>query len=240
MNAFITGIGWVTASGTGMGRNKDTFEMSEGALPRFEGKMPFANPKFRRAGRLDRFSKLGITAMAYALRDAGLDTWEQKRDIGAIVSTVFGCLATDIDYYKTVMVKNGILADPNLFTYTLPNSFLGYASLIFGLTGTNFVINDKTSSGIPALRPALDCITLGESGAMLAGICDVERPLDIPVFEKFLPGAVFVVIEKTIERQCRPYGRLSVDNNGNVLFNESKTDEIATCVRKCLNANDGI
>lgn len=224
----------MTVGGAGMGRNAGSFELSEGALPRFAGKMSFANQTFRRFGRLDKFSKLGITAIAYALQDAGLDAWEEKRDIGVIVSTIFGCLATDFDYYNTVMTKDGLLADPNLFTYTLPNSFLGHASIIFGLTGTNFVINDKTNSGLSALRSALDCISLGECAAMLAGICDVDPPPGFPISEKTAPGSIFVVLEKSIERQCRPYGRLSIDNNGTLFFNESEINDIVMCVRRCL------
>jgi len=236
MSAFITGIGWITVGGEGMGRNADPFELSEGSLPKITGKKTDNDKTFRRFGRLDRYSKLGVRAIAYALQDAGLDAWKEKRDIGIIVSTVFGCIATDIDYYNTVMMKNGLLADPNLFTYTLPNSFLGHASSIFGLTGINFVINDKTNSGISALRSALDCISLVECNTMLAGICDVERPPDFPIAGNPAPGSIFVMIEKDLERQTRPYGRLSVDNSGNVFFNESEIKDISACVRRCLDA----
>jgi 3-oxoacyl-[acyl-carrier-protein] synthase II len=234
LSFFITGTGWVTSGGEGKGRNADSFGYSEGPLPGLTGKTPFAGQKYRRFGRLDRFSKLGLRAIGYALQDAGLDAWDEKRDIGVIVSTVLGCLATDFDYYNTVMTKNGILADPNLFTYTLPNSFLGHASIIFGLTGTNYVINEKTVSGISALRSAMDCISLGECDTMLAGVCDVEPLPDFPVSGEPAPGAIFLVIEKTIKRQLRPYGRLSVDKNGMLFFNESEINDISMCVRKCL------
>jgi 3-oxoacyl-[acyl-carrier-protein] synthase II len=234
LSAFITGIGWVTAGGTGMAGDNDPFELSSGDLPGLSGRMPFATPSFRRSGRLDRFSRVGITAIGYALRDAGLETWKVKRDMGVIASTVFGCLATDMDYYKTVMVKNGALADPNLFTYTLSNSFLGYASIIFGLTGTNFVLNERTNSGISAISSALDCISLGEDGAMLAGICDVEPPGDLPIPGKAAPGSVFIVMEKALERAVKPYGRISADKSGKVLFNGSEIKDIAGCVKRCL------
>jgi 3-oxoacyl-[acyl-carrier-protein] synthase II len=237
LSAFITGLGWVSVSGAGMGRNADPFDLSEGVLPGSSIKTSFTGQAFRRFGRLDRFSKVGLNAIAYAMQDAGFDRWEEKRDIGVIVSTVFGCIKTDLDYYRTVMIKNGIFADPNLFTYTLPNSFLGHASIIFGLTGINFVINDKTGSGISALLSALDCISLGECDSILAGICDVEPPPDFPVSGKTPPGAIFAVIEKTLRNQARtPYGRLSADNNGTLFFNESEIKDISMCVKKCLRA----
>lgn len=236
MSAFITGAGWVTAGGKGMAGNHDPFDPAEGSLPVLDLRAPFANHAFKRYGRLDRFSRLGIMGAAYALRDAGLDAWEEKRDIGIIISTVLGCLATDIDYYRTVMMKNGILADPNLFTYTLPNSFLGHASMIFGLTGTNFVINDRSGSGISALVSAMDCILLGECDAALAGICDVEPPRDFPVSLRPVPGAIFVVIEKTSgNRDRKPYGELAIDKTGSLFFNQREIKDIAICVKKCLN-----
>jgi 3-oxoacyl-[acyl-carrier-protein] synthase II len=218
-----------------MGRTADTFDLAEGPLPRFTGKTPFANQRFQRFGRLDRYSKLGIQAIGYALQDAGLDIWAEKRDTGVIASSVFGCLATDSDYYKTVMVKDGILADPNLFTHTLPNSFLGHASITFGLTGVNFVLNDKTGSGLPAMLAALDCISLGECSAMVAGICDVERQPDLLISGKQAPGSIFMVLEKTIERQRQPYGRLSADSRGTLYFDKSEITDISMCVRLCLN-----
>jgi len=217
-----------------MGRNADPFALSEGLLPGFSGKSPFKNQTFRRFGRLDRYSKLGLTAIAHALQDAGLNTWKEKRDIGVIVSTVFGCISTDFDYYNTVMPKNGILSDPNLFTYTLPNSFLGHASIMFGLTGTNFVINDKTGSGISAIVSALDCISLGDCDRMLAGICDVEPPPDFPVSGKPAPGSIFMVIEKPVESHCRHYGSLFADKKGTVFFDDSEIKDISECVNLCL------
>ncbi|MBN1627074.1 MAG: hypothetical protein JW944_11165 [Deltaproteobacteria bacterium] len=235
MRAFITGAGWVTAGGKGTAGNRDPFDPVGGALPGLDGRLPFANHAFKRYGRLDRFSKLGLMGAAYALHDAGLDEWEEKRDIGIIVSTVLGCLATDIDYYRTVMMKNGILADPNLFTYTLPNSFLGHASMIFGLTGANFVINDRSGSGISSLVSAMDCIFLGESDIVLAGVCDVETPVDFSVLLRPVPGAIFVVVEKSAgNTDRRPYGELEMDKAGSLFFNQREIKDISICVKNCL------
>jgi len=234
LRAFITGIGWLTAGGEGRGRNGDPFKITQGYLSALAKKPAFTNQAFRRFGRLDRFSKLGLRAVASAMQDAGLDTWKDKRNIGVIVSTTLGSLATDLDYYGTVMSKDGTLSDPNLFTYTLPNSFLGHVSMIFGLTGINYVINDKEGSGIPALTSAMDCLSLGECDTILAGICDVEPPPDFPVSVKPLPGAVFTVIEKNIGRQVQPYGNLLMNNSGSLFFNGSVITNISALVKECL------
>lgn len=238
MSAFITGIGWVTAGGEGQGRRFDPFDLSHGALPGLSGKITLKNQSFKRFGRMDRYCKLGIKTVDYALQDAGLDVWEEKRDIGLIVSTVLGCLATDIDYFKTVIPRDGLIADPNLFTYCLPNSFIGYAAIIFGLTGTNFVINERTGPGLSALVSAMDCILLGECDTVLAGICDVEHETGIPASARPVPGAIFLVIEKTVNRDVRPYGRISADKKGGLFFNGSRIEDISMCVKKCLGERD--
>jgi 3-oxoacyl-[acyl-carrier-protein] synthase II len=231
MTAFITGIGWVTAGGSGMGRNADPFELSHGALPRLGSRIPFVSQRFRRLGRLDKFSMLGLRAVAYALRDAGLDEWEQRREIGVIASTVFGCLATDVDFYNTVLPQNGLLADPNLFAHTLPNTFLGHASIVFGLTGPNYVINDKTDSGLTALVSALECISAGEADFMLAGICDIEHPTGFEETDA-VPGSVFVVLEKTLRKDCKSHGRLSMDKGGRLFFTDVEIKDISGVVKK--------
>jgi 3-oxoacyl-[acyl-carrier-protein] synthase II len=233
MTAFITGIGWITAGGSGMGRNADPFALSHGALPRLGSRVPFVSQRFRRLGRLDKFSMLGLRAVAYALRDAGLDEWEQRREIGVIASTVFGCLATDTDFYNTVLPQNGLLADPNLFAHTLPNTFLGHASIVFGLTGPNYVINDRTGSGLTALASSLECISTGEADFMLAGICDIECPSGFSE-SSTLPGAVFLMIEKTLRKDCKPFGRLSVSKGGVLFFDDAEIKNISEIVKKTL------
>lgn len=231
MTVFITGIGWVTAGGSGMGRSADPFDLSHRALPRLGSRVPFVSQRFRRLGRLDKFSMLGLRAVAYALRDAGLDEWEQRREIGVIASTVFGCLATDTDFYNTVLHQNGLLADPNLFAHSLPNTFLGHASIVFGLTGVNFMINDRTGSGLTALASALDCISSGETDFMLAGICDLECPQGITEPDT-LPGSIFVVLEKTLRKDSKPYGQISENKGGAIIFNEAEIKHISEIVNK--------
>jgi 3-oxoacyl-[acyl-carrier-protein] synthase II len=235
LSAVITGIGWVTVGGAGMGRSDAAFGLYDGVLPEIKGKILSGNHEFPRIGRLDRYSRLGLQAIAYALQDAGLDRWEERREIGIVASTVLGCLETDLNYYETVMNKNGLLADPNLFAHTLSNTFLGHASTIFGLTGTNFVINEKTDTGKSAILSALDCLSLGECGSMLAGICDLECPPGFPMAEKPAPGSVFIVLEQTGGKHLQtPYGIMSADRTGAIFFNKTELTDISMCIRKCL------
>ncbi|MFC1841064.1 beta-ketoacyl synthase N-terminal-like domain-containing protein [Thermodesulfobacteriota bacterium] len=232
-NMYITGISWITADGNGTGSNNDPFEYNEGILKDISGKDFPPNPVFRK-GRLDRFSLLGLQTITNALYDAYLYECDEKREIGIVASTVYGCLKTDLDYHDTVVAEDGSLPEPNLFTHTLSNVFLGYAAILFGLTGPNYIYYEKTNKGTAALVSAMECINLGECNIMLAGICDVEPPSNFPVNDTVKPGSIFIVIEKSINDERRHFGMLSMDRAGNVLLDKSVINDIAECVKECL------
>ena len=183
---------------------------------------------------MDEYSRLGLTAAALALIDAGLSEWSQERDIGIIASTFYGCLGTDVDYYKTVIPDKGAHASPALFSYTLANSFLGEAAIRFGLTGINYVITEQRPTGLAGLQTALDHIARGVVEKILGGDCDVGCP---PIFgepAKVLPGAVFLMLEKSHGRDLSSYGKLCLDLKGRVVYNGSEIKNLATLVQKCL------
>ncbi len=230
---YITGISWITPGGNGTGGNNDSFEFTDGTLKKISGKKFPPNPVFRK-GRLDRFSLLGLQAVCNALDDAGLYEWDAKREIGIVASTVYGCLKTDLDYHETVVAGDGSLPEPNLFTHTLSNIFLGYAGILFGLTGPNYIYYEKTNTCLTALLTGMEFISSGDSDVMLAGICDAEPPSNLAVNETFKPGAVFIVIEKTVKDGRKHFGRLSMDKTGNILLNKSIVNDFEECVRECL------
>ena len=236
MSVHITGIGWVTAASMGCGRNHESFSMPWGPLPKINPSDMFKKPypNFR---RMDKYSRLGLTATALALIDADLSEWTRERNIGIIASTVYGCLETDVDYYKTVIPDRGFNASPALFSYTLANSYLGEAAIRFGLTGTNYVITEQHPTGLAGLQTALDHISRGDVGKSLAGICDVGCPQIFGEPDKVPPGAVFFMIEKAFARRISSYGELSMDEKGDVIYNGNEIKDLATLVQKCLDGS---
>lgn len=233
MNALITGIGWVTVRNMGCGRDHNSFAMETGQLPEISRKSVFETP-YQRFGRMDRYSRLGLAAVAFALKDARLDKWAEKRNIGIIACSVYGCLSTDIDYFDTVMPEGGLLASPSLFSYTLPNCFLGEAAVSFGLTGISFVINERPLSGLVSMSMALETIANGESEKMLCGICDLGCPPQLGDIDNVAPGALFFVIEKAPEKNLRPYGRLRLMNRDAIQFNDIQIESLEMLAQECL------
>ena len=69
MIASITGVGWVGTENIGWGRRYTRNLSGEDTLPKVTSRMIFGKglPHF---GRLDTYSKIGIAAIAFALKDA--------------------------------------------------------------------------------------------------------------------------------------------------------------------------
>lgn len=232
MTIDVTGIGWVTATGMGCGRGRQPFAFSEGALPAIEHGQLFVDPypSFR---RMDEYSKCGIAAISFALKDAGLEGWTEKRNIGVIVSTEYGCLGVDLDYYGTVLREEGVGASPALFAYTLPNSFLGDAAILFGLTGKAFVVNEPSPLGLNGLKLALDSLLLGECDRILCGVNNRKPPSPFDRYAKAMPGALFFVLENSPAGSASAYGALSVEG-GSIQFEKKELRDLGGLVRHCL------
>lgn len=231
--AFITGAGWVTAAGMGSGRSGAPFSREGGAIARIARKSLFKEPD-QRFGRLDDFSRLGLAGITLALRDAGLDEWSEKRPTGIICSTVNGCSDVDVKYFDTVIDGGGPLASPNLFAYTLPNSFLGEAAIRFGLTGPTIVLNGAPSSALAGLGIALDSLDSGECGAMVAGMCDLDAPSPYGGDDDTPAGSLFVVVEGRVREGCEAFGEVLRKENGLVLFDNREIVGYDDMLRSCL------
>ena len=233
MIVSITGIGWVTLTSMGSGREHKPFVTQDGKLPKLTSRMIFGKTSIH-FGRLDDYSKLGFAAITFALRDARLEQWSEKRPIGIIASTTYGCLATDIDYYETVVPEGGAFASPSLFAYTLPNVYLGEVATRFGLTGQTFVVNEPELSGVAGLRMALNSIALDDCSVMLVGLCDAGRPELFNYPAQVNPGAVFFVLEKTPEHKDLSYGDLDMGKKGSILFRGNEVSSQQNLMKMCM------
>jgi 3-oxoacyl-[acyl-carrier-protein] synthase II len=235
ISALVTGIGWATAAGTGRGRAAGAaFSMEAGALPPLARKDVFdaPNPRF---GRMSGYSKQGIAAIAFALRDAGLDRFDAKRPIGIFAGSQLGSLATDLDYFDTVLPESGGLASPALFAYTLANCLLGEAAIQFGLTGPGVVVTEGPGGdGLHALRMALEELASGPAGAVLAGCCDFPALPPLPGIEAPLPGALFLVLEPVSARDAAAYPTVSLRADDAVLCGGIAAASLAALAHACL------
>ena len=229
----ITGIGWVYAGNSGEGRKNTRFKEGSGKLPAISRKTFFQAP-YPRFNRMDEFSRLGVSAIGLALRDAGMDDWTAKRAVGVVVDTVYGCLHTDLDYFETVVPERGAFASPALFSYTLPNCFLGEAAARFGLTGPAYVVSQSDDTGLSSVKAVLedmDCMGLKTA---LAGTCDLGRPPGFPVGPDITPGALFMVLESQPRTELDCYGTIQLNRAREIFFNGRSVSDLRSLMEACL------
>ncbi|MDY0213485.1 MAG: beta-ketoacyl synthase N-terminal-like domain-containing protein [Desulfuromonadaceae bacterium] len=243
MKAWINGIGYVGAGGFGVGLGVDPgTDLSVGSKLLQPGNVEipqrkeiFSGPD-RRYGRLDQFSRLGLGALTFCLRDAKQEEYTQKRAIGIVTASRYGCLHTDLDYLDTMLPEGGRFASPNLFAYTLPNCFLGEAALRFGLSGTTLVLNRADHSGLAALSYALEELNWsGGCVGMCAGVCDLP-----PVLELKEPnacyGSIFFLLEKAPSPCGTTYGTLELDGS-HLRCNSTNIATLADVLQSCAPQN---
>jgi len=228
MKGWISGIGWHTASGCGAGRSNRELPLLQGEVTIPKGKDIFSEPD-KRFGRLDPFSKIGLAAAAACLRDGGREQWSEARPMGIVAASVYGCLATDMAYLESMLPDGGKFASPNLFAYTLANSFLGEIALRFGMGGNTLVINRHDDEHLAALHFGLEELALSEQSAVMAGVCD----LPVPGFGRCgdISGAVFLLLER--EEQEQSYGCLELVD-GVLFFAQQQVTDLQQLLRLCL------
>lgn len=233
----ITGMGWVTPAGSGWG-NGGECSFINAPLPALTRRDVFPEPN-QRFGRMSAYAKLGLAAITFALRDAGLEQWSDKRAMGMIASSRLGCLATDLEYNDTVLLHGGGLASPNLFAYTLANCFLGDAAIQFGLTGSGIVINETGDDSLDAIRMAIEELESGEAETMLAGICDLPVPGAYAESVTLKPGALFLVLSVNPDAERGRYGSVSLAAGGVVCHNDVEVGTLEELVKKVQKLRPG-
>ena len=231
--SVVAGIGWVTSRGPGRGREAREFSMTADPIPPVAREDVFPEPNLR-FGRLPQYSRVGLAAVAFALRDAGMEHWETKRSAGIVASTRTGCLSTDIEYYNTVLPEGGGLPSPNLFSCTLPTCFLGEAAIQFGLTGPTLIVSDPAEDALGGVRMALESLSWGECDAILAGHIDLPAGPAIPGNLPPFAGGLFMVLENARDSGAGGFGRLDLSEGGAVRHEGIGVADLNGLVRACL------
>jgi 3-oxoacyl-[acyl-carrier-protein] synthase II len=207
--------------------------MTPGPIPPVTREDVFPEPNLR-FGRLPHYSRVGLAAVAFALRDAGMEPWETKRPAGIVASTRAGCLSSDVEYYDTVLPEGGGVPSPNLFSATLPTCFLGDAAIQFGLTGPTLVVNDPAGDALCGVRIALEYLSWGECGTMLAGHIDLPAGSAFPGILPPFAGGLFMVLTDARDAAASGYGTLDLSGEGAVRHDGVKVADLNELVRACI------
>lgn len=187
MKINIKGGSWISSCGYGL-LNKRQKPVFKNGIPIRLSKEELSMELPSRHGRFDAYTKLGFDAVSLAIKDAG-HGHDEKKLCGIIVSTKYGSMANDINYYRTTLEDGGFTASPNLFSYTLPGAVLGECAAHFKLRGATLTVGESGGRGIAALETACDLLNASTMDRVITGWLDC--------FENADSGAVFVVLEKS-------------------------------------------
>lgn len=227
MAIWITGGAWISSAGHGfLGDGKEIqIDGSEPVIP--PAKEVFDSP-LARYGRFDIFTKLGCTAAALALKNAGspeisAESTAGENNTGMIISSLFEIMETDIDYYQSTLDEEGTLSSPNLFSYTLPVIVLGETAVHFKLTGPTFCVGEEVKEkGLNAIRSAMSILNSGKASKMLVGWID-SPPANMNKEEskEVDKGAVFLILDSSPNKSLSSLKEVSY-NDGALFINREK------------------
>jgi 3-oxoacyl-[acyl-carrier-protein] synthase II len=200
---FITGLGIVTAAGTGV----DAFRagLRAGCSPvkridRFDPTQfrsqvaaqvddfdPLAWMPPKTARQLDRFSQFGLVSGRLALADAGMQPGEggaaSPERIGIYLGSALGGIAYAEEQHERYMEKGIRQVAPNLALAVFGGAAPANLGIALDVRGPILSTANSCASGAVAIGEALGAIRAGEIDAAIAGGCEI--PLSSLAFGAF-------------------------------------------------------
>jgi 3-oxoacyl-[acyl-carrier-protein] synthase II len=138
----------------------------------------------REARRTDRVTQLALYAADHALKDSGLEITEANRyDIGVIVGTGIGGMATVFASSEAFITRGGRSVSPLLVPMMLPDAPSSKISMTHGIRGPNLALSTACATGNNCIGEATAMIRDGRIVAALAGSSEgALEPITIASF----------------------------------------------------------
>ena len=184
-NIVITGIGPVTAIGTGFTEFAKAVATGKSGIAEvtgfdvedcrcklaaeivdFDVRQFLASEK----GYLDRNSALAFAAARLALDDARLTVSpEMAPQVGLSLGTAFGNMETARAFYQRILEKGPKLAPPFIFPHTYNNTTASLLAIEHGIKGPHANFSSGAAAGAEALAYAILNLRMNRAQVMLAG-----------------------------------------------------------------------
>jgi 3-oxoacyl-[acyl-carrier-protein] synthase II len=224
---WITGIGIITAAGTGLeafraglraGRSPvkkiDRFDPSpfrSQVAAQVDDFDPLAWMPPKTARQLDRFSQFGLVAGQLALADAGLRPGEgggaSPERIGIYLGSALGGIAYAEEQHERYMAKGIRQVAPNLALAVFGGAAPANLGIALDVRGPILSTANSCASGAVAVGEAVGAIRAGEIDAAIAG--GVEIPLSPLAFGAFdIIRALSAGSNDDPAHACRPFDAL--------------------------------
>lgn len=231
--AWITGIGLITAVGTGVDGFRDGLRRATSpirAVDRFDASPfrskvaaqvddfdPAAHMEARAVRSLDRFSQFGVAAGRMAMDDAGLRPGDASHSaperVGIFLGSALGGVAFAEEQHERFMERGIRGVAPTLALAVFGGAAPANLGIVLGIRGPILSTANSCASGAVALGEAIGAIRSGEVDAAVAG--GVECPLSPLSFGAFdIIRALANAHNGEPDQACRPF---DVDRSGFVL-----------------------
>jgi 3-oxoacyl-[acyl-carrier-protein] synthase II len=221
---WITGIGVITAAGTGLDAFRAGLRAGRSPVKRIDrfDPSPFRSqvaaqvddfdplawmpPKIAR--QLDRFSQFGLVTGQLALADAGLRPGEggsaSPERIGIYLGSALGGIAYAEEQHERFMAKGIRQVAPNLALAVFGGAAPANLGIALDVRGPILSTANSCASGAVAIGEALGAIRAGEIDAAIAG--GVEIPLSPLAFGAFdIIRALSAGSNDDPAHACRPF-----------------------------------
>jgi len=121
------------------------------------------------ARHMDRYTHFAVVASTQAVEQAGIKVDEEPGDIGVIVGSGIGGLATLSAQFAVLAERGPSRINPFLIPMMITDGASGRVSIALGAKGVNFCITSACSSGADAIGEAGEIIKRGDAQVMIAG-----------------------------------------------------------------------
>ena len=201
---WITGIGIVTAIGTGVEAFRAGLRSSHSPIKRLDrfdpaqfrsqvaaqvdGFDPLAWMSAKTARQLDRFSQFGLVAGRLALDDArlvpGVDNGAHPERIGIYLGSALGGIAYAEEQHERYLAKGIRQVAPNLALAVFGGAAPANLGISLDVRGPILSTANSCASGAVALGEALGDLREGRVDAAIAGGCEIPlSPLAFGAFD---------------------------------------------------------
>ena len=125
--------------------------------------------------RSDKVAHFAVVAAMEAVEQSGLDVRAHGDDVGCIIGSGVGGLATEHEQYRILFEKGPDRISPFFISQDIPDSASGLVSIMTGAGGPNFCTVSACATGANAIGESYETIRRGDAKAMIAG--GTEHPI---------------------------------------------------------------
>lgn len=188
---YVTGIGIVSPAGNtveayaeavqnGVTPDSASVQSTVGSedFARYGVKMAFYR-------KLDKFSQIQVVSGCGAIQDAGVTVSDENAtDIGIVVGTADGPLATVCNFQMDLTEKGNAAGSAFKFPNTVYNAAGGYLSICSGIKGYNVTVTNGAQSGLGSIAYGCQVIRQGQEKMILATGTDENSEIITELYGK--------------------------------------------------------